>query len=184
MPTDHTPASTRRPKALLRKSARPRDTAAKAVQSEAVPSATQQPAIVATCDDVAELLPAVELTEMLPDAERGHLQQCLRCQAEAVGYRRLRRGLASLAQQRAVPGPSSVAMAPDIVVLAEHARGRIGRALADGADRAGRAGKRAGSALAHGEAALVGTAAAVASGVAIAAATRRALRVRYRLSTC
>jgi len=222
-----------------------------------------------SCVELAELLPAVDRRELLPGAARRHLEQCLRCQAEAAGYRRMRRCLASLAQHpvagqaefgfdfaevragrsrrlirppaaRISLWPSPVPVAVSTVcrllrlprpVVARCRRGlavvpavrsklRLSPASAagrqsevapapaanrrlglpfPGSARDLRARHRRGLAVVpvvrsklrlggvpvdRVEAATVGSAAALASGIAIVAAARRALRVRYRLSSC
>jgi hypothetical protein len=56
-----------------------------------------------TCSTVADLLPALALGECRGGRRaRGHVEACLRCQAEVARYRRTARQLRAL---RAVPAP-------------------------------------------------------------------------------
>jgi hypothetical protein len=48
------------------------------------------------CDHVADLLPGFDDGAPVQRRARRHVEQCLRCQAELVRYRRQRRALASL----------------------------------------------------------------------------------------
>ena len=52
-----------------------------------------------TCAAVADLLVGVDEVELLGAEARAHVEQCLRCQAEAASYRRLRRTMRSLASE-------------------------------------------------------------------------------------
>lgn len=132
-----------------------------------------------SCADVVELLPAIERVEQLPDAPRRHVEQCLRCQAETACYRRMRRCLSSLAQHP-VAGQSEVIPSVRAILPAVDSRARRLRE-----SLSARTGPAPGTALAdRAAAAAAGAVAALAGGIAIAAATRRALRVRYRLSCC
>ncbi len=51
------------------------------------------------CAGVADLLVGIDEIELLGAEARTHVEQCLRCQAEAANYRRLRRTMRSLADQ-------------------------------------------------------------------------------------
>lgn len=55
-----------------------------------------------SCAEVADLLVGVDEIELLGPDARSHLEQCLRCQAEAASYRRLRRTMRSLAAEPAM----------------------------------------------------------------------------------
>jgi hypothetical protein len=58
------------------------------------------------CDQVAERLPAAaEGLEALDPAARRHVERCLRCQADAVQYRRLLRAMRALRTEVLVPAP-------------------------------------------------------------------------------
>ncbi len=49
------------------------------------------------CGSVSDVLAEYGDIELLPVAARRHVNECLRCQAELSGYRRLSRGLRELA---------------------------------------------------------------------------------------
>ena len=53
----------------------------------------------ATCAEVADLLVGIDEVELLGVDALTHVEQCLRCQAEAASYRRLRRTMRSLAAE-------------------------------------------------------------------------------------
>ena len=58
------------------------------------------------CDQVAERLPAAaEGLEALDPAARRHVERCLRCQADAVQYRRVLRAMRALRTEVLVPAP-------------------------------------------------------------------------------
>ncbi len=74
-----------------------------------------------SCAAVADVLPSVDDPKVLSLPARRHLEQCLRCQAEAVGYRRMRRLLASLTDY---PPTGDVGLGTDISITANHATRR------------------------------------------------------------
>ena len=87
-----------------------------------------------TCAEVAELLPAavdggVE-RRRLDRRVTGHLEQCLRCQAELAGYRRLLRALHDLRTEVLLPPPGAVAGC--LAALAGAGERRAGAALLSG----------------------------------------------------
>ncbi|MEM9034145.1 MAG: hypothetical protein AAGA99_22525 [Actinomycetota bacterium] len=57
----------------------------------------------AVCRRVADALSETAGGELPPGAERDHLEQCLRCQATAVRFRRLDRELVALGADRLQP---------------------------------------------------------------------------------
>ena len=58
------------------------------------------------CDQVAYRLPAAaEGLEALDPAARRHVERCLRCQADAVQYRRVLRAMRALRIEVLVPAP-------------------------------------------------------------------------------
>ena len=62
-----------------------------------------------TCDDVAEQLAGVaDGTARLERADRRHVEQCLRCQAELAQHRKLLRAMAALRSSTATPPPGLV----------------------------------------------------------------------------
>ncbi len=62
------------------------------------------------CDEIAERLAGhVDDPSVLTGTELGHVGSCLRCQAHAVQYRRLRRELASLRADYVIPAPNDLA---------------------------------------------------------------------------
>lgn len=66
------------------------------------------------CDDVSILLSeSAESGAVLPRAITRHTDHCLRCQAEAAQFRRIRRTMISMRDTYVEPGPSMVA---DIMV--------------------------------------------------------------------
>ena len=59
-----------------------------------------------TCDDVAELLAGVvDGSARLEGTDRRHVEQCLRCQAEVVQYRKLLRALQAMRAEVIEPAP-------------------------------------------------------------------------------
>jgi hypothetical protein len=64
----------------------------------------------ATCDDVVDLLPGVvDHTVAIGRAERRHVEECLRCQAELARYRKLLRTMRSLRSTAADVPPGLLA---------------------------------------------------------------------------
>ena len=62
------------------------------------------------CDAVADSLPAVaDGTTSLDRDERRHVEQCLRCQAELVQYRKLLRAMRAMRTAVLEPAPGLVA---------------------------------------------------------------------------
>jgi hypothetical protein len=62
------------------------------------------------CDQVAEVLPAsAEGLSALDPAARRHVEHCLRCQADAVQYRRVLRAMRALRTEVLEPAPGLVA---------------------------------------------------------------------------
>jgi len=87
-----------------------------------------------TCAEVAELLPAavdggVERRRLDRRVTR-HVEQCLRCQAELAGYRRLLRALHELRTEVLLPPPGAVAGC--LAALAGAGERRAGAALLSG----------------------------------------------------
>ena len=114
------------------------------------------------CDDVADLLPAI--LDGGPGASPevvGHVEQCLRCQAELARYRKLLRLLRQLRTYRVEPPPGAVAEVVGAIELAAQRR----------AIRSALTGRRAAYASA-----LV--AAPAAAAIAVAVARGRATRTR------
>lgn len=61
------------------------------------------------CDQVADRLPAAaEGLEALDPAARRHVEHCLRCQADAVQYRRVLRAMRALRTEVMAPTPGLV----------------------------------------------------------------------------
>jgi hypothetical protein len=61
------------------------------------------------CDQVADRLPAAaEGLEALDAAARAHVEHCLRCQADAVQYRKVLRAMRALRTEVLVPAPGLV----------------------------------------------------------------------------
>ena len=61
------------------------------------------------CDQVADRLPAVaEGLDALDPGARRHVERCLRCQADAVQYRRVLRAMRALRTEVLVPAPGLV----------------------------------------------------------------------------
>ena len=62
------------------------------------------------CDDIGEVLAATaDGSVSLDDAARQHVEQCLRCQAELVQYRRVLRTLRTMREDVLVPTPGLLA---------------------------------------------------------------------------
>jgi hypothetical protein len=62
------------------------------------------------CEDVAQLLPeAVDGEASVHPAVHGHVESCLRCQAELARYRRMLRGLQMLRTRYLEPTPGLLA---------------------------------------------------------------------------
>ncbi len=83
------------------------------------------------CDQVADLLPAAAegLDALDPEARR-HVDRCLRCQADAVQYRRVLRAMRALRTEVLVPAPG---LLPDLLLsLAEAGEQRAVRGLVRG----------------------------------------------------
>ena len=71
------------------------------------------------CDQVADRLPAAaEGLEALDPAARRHVERCLRCQADAVQYRRVLRAMRALRTEVLVPAPGLV---PEILAFVSEA---------------------------------------------------------------
>lgn len=87
-----------------------------------------------TCAEVAELLPAAVdggVDRRRLDRRVGrHVEQCLRCQAELAGYRRLLRALHELRTEVLLPPPGAVAGC--LAALAGAGERRAGSALLSG----------------------------------------------------
>jgi len=83
------------------------------------------------CDQVADRLPAAaEGLEALDPAARRHVERCLRCQADAVQYRKVLRALRALRTEVLVPAPGLV---PEILAnLSEEAERQAVRSLLRG----------------------------------------------------
>ncbi|MGZ0218468.1 MAG: hypothetical protein GWP47_09190 [Actinobacteria bacterium] len=76
----------------------------------------------ATCAQVADLLVGIDEVELLGFAARTHVEQCLRCQAEAASYRRLRRTMRSLAAE---PASVDSMLEHEIMVALDVEDGRV-----------------------------------------------------------
>jgi hypothetical protein len=71
------------------------------------------------CDQLSDALAgAADGSESFDRTARRHIDQCLRCQAEMVQYRRLLRALQSLRTELVDPGPSLLADVLDAVETA------------------------------------------------------------------
>jgi anti-sigma factor RsiW len=71
------------------------------------------------CEDVADRLSQVaDGTVRLDGAARRHVEQCLRCQAEVVQYRKLLRALHTMRTEVLNPGPGLVG---DLLAVLEEA---------------------------------------------------------------
>ena len=106
------------------------------MRSEAVADLGQAGRSIAgiTCAEVAELLPAavdgpVDPRRLDRRVAR-HIDQCLRCQAELAGYRRLLRALHGLRTEVLLPPPGAVAGC--LAALAGAGERRAGLALLTG----------------------------------------------------
>jgi hypothetical protein len=118
------------------------------------------------CDQVADRLPAAaEGLEALDPAARRHVERCLRCQADAVQYRRVLRAMRALRTEVLVPAPG---LLPEILTsLGEAGERHALRSLVRG----------------HRAAYLGGLAAATAAGAAGAVVlTLRSRRSKIRLA--
>ena len=83
------------------------------------------------CDDIGEILAATaDGSVSLDEATRRHVQQCLRCQAEVVQYRKLLRTLRTLRTEVLAPAPGLVAEV--LASLEEAAEGHAVRSLLEG----------------------------------------------------
>jgi anti-sigma factor RsiW len=80
------------------------------------------PVVQATCTDLIDALAADE--GLLAAPARSHVAQCLRCQAEMAGYRRLRRSMRSLAQS---PVPFDPTLEHEILLALDRHDGRLSR---------------------------------------------------------
>jgi hypothetical protein len=83
------------------------------------------------CEQVADRLPAAaEGLEALDPAARRHVEHCLRCQADAVQYRKVLRAMRALRTEVLVPAPGLV---PEILAtLSEEAERQAVRSLLRG----------------------------------------------------
>lgn len=118
------------------------------------------------CEQIADVLPAAaEGLDALDPAARRHVERCLRCQADAVQYRRLLRAMRVLRTEVLVPAPG---LLPEILAsLGEAGERRALRGMVRG--------RRA--------AYLGGLAAATAAGAAGAVVfTLRSRRSKVRLA--
>lgn len=112
------------------------------------------------CDQVAERLPAAaEGLEALDPASRHHVERCLRCQADAVQYRKVLRAMRALRTEVLVPAPG---LLPEILAA-------VGEAGEREAVRALFRGRRA----AYLAAAATATAAGAAGAVVLTIRSRR-----------
>jgi anti-sigma factor RsiW len=113
------------------------------------------PAVVLQCDDMFDELAAGDDVVLSTDA-RVHVAQCLRCQAELAGFRRLRRSMRGIADR---PVPRSPTLELDILTMLDEHDGRLGRRVPGYA------------------AATIGGLAAAAGVIALAARQRRGTRL-------
>ena len=114
-----------------------------------------------TCVQVVDLLPgARDGTLSLAPEARAHVESCLRCQAEAVHYRRLRRGLRGLRTDLVEPAP---ALLSDLLT-----------AVAEGTERRAARSRRNGRRVAY-VSGIAATAAGVGGVLVLASRTRRRL---------
>jgi hypothetical protein len=114
------------------------------------------------CDDVADLLgPAATGETLLPGEARDHVEQCLRCQAEMVQYRKLFRALRTMRIELVSPAPGVLAE-----ILAEISEAGERRAM-----RSVLHGKK----VAYISGIAAATAAAAGGAIVIAARSRRRL---------
>jgi hypothetical protein len=116
------------------------------------------------CEQLAEVLAdAADGSVLLDAASRRHVEQCLRCQAELVQYRKLLRSLRALRLQVLEPAPGLV---PEILAYIEEAGER--RALRELID-----GRR----VAYLGGLAAATAAGVGGAIVIASRSKRRLRL-------
>ncbi len=116
------------------------------------------------CDQLSEVLSdAADGTLQLDDAQRRHVDQCLRCQAELVQYRKLLRSLRAMRLQVLEPAPGLV---PEILAYIEEAGER--RALRELLD---------GRKVAYLGGLAAATAAGVGGAIVIASRSKRRLRL-------
>jgi hypothetical protein len=100
------------------------------------------------CEDVAQLLPeAVDGEASVHPAVHGHVESCLRCQAELARYRRMLRALQALRLRYLEPDPGLLAQT--LLALSEEGERRALRSLISGR-RLAYAGAIAGGAVAAG----------------------------------
>ncbi len=80
------------------------------------------------CDQVADRLPAAaEGLEALDPTARRHVERCLRCQADAVQYRRILRAMRALRTEVLAPAPG---LLPELLAsLGEAGEQRAVRAM-------------------------------------------------------
>jgi hypothetical protein len=83
-----------------------------------------------SCAAVADLLVGVDEIELLGPEARTHVEQCLRCQAEAASYRRLRRTMRSLAGE---PASVDSMLEHEIMIALDAEDGRLGSRVPRGA---------------------------------------------------
>ena len=115
-----------------------------------------------TCDEVAVLLAdAADGAVSLGARARGHVDECLRCQAEAAQYRKLLRALRSLRTDLVDPAPG---------LLTE-----LSASLDEGAGRRAGRSRTYGRRVAYVGAAAAATAAGVGGAIVLASRTRRRL---------
>jgi len=80
------------------------------------------------CEHLADLLPGYDDAGAVDQRARRHVQRCLRCQADLVRYRRMRRLLASLGAETLVPPDDLlVALMLDLDEAAEVGSGSMAR---------------------------------------------------------
>jgi hypothetical protein len=117
--------------------------------------------VVVTCDDIIELLSgALDGTMSLTPEGRAHVESCLRCQAEAVQFRKLQRGLRALRADLVEPHPG---MLTDLLV-----------AVAEGTERRAVRSRINGRRMAY-VSGIAATAAGVGGVIVLASRTRRRL---------
>ncbi len=117
--------------------------------------------VVVSCDDVVERLSgAVDGTLSLTPQGRAHVASCLRCQAEAVQYRKLQRGLRALRADLVEPAPGLLS---DLLV-----------AVAEGTERRAPRPRITGRRMVY-VSGIAATAAGVGGAIVLASRTRRRL---------
>jgi hypothetical protein len=80
------------------------------------------------CEEVARLLPeAVDAETSVHPAVHGHIESCLRCQAELARYRRMLRALQALRLRYLEPDPGLLAQT--LLALSEEGEQRALRSL-------------------------------------------------------